>query len=431
MLPTCRSHLAIALPLLILALLAPPAGAATGFDVDAATQAYLATLGGAARARSDAYFEGGYWITLWSALVAVTVDLVQLRTGLSARWRDWAERVTRRRFPQAMLYALPYVLVGALLSLPWTIYTGFVRELHYGLMNQSFAGWLGDALINLAIAMVLSAIMLGILMIGLRRSPRRWWLWGTGVVAAALAALMLIAPVFIAPLFNSYTELAPGPVRERIVAMAAAHHVPADHIYVFDQSRQDKRISANVSGLGPTIRISLNDNLLSRTTLPETAAVMGHELGHYVLGHVWRLIIGLSLAVGLALWAASRIARALIARHGAAWRLRGPDDLAAVPVYLMTIIALMLLLTPLTNSIARASESEADAFGLDAAREPDGFASVAMKLAEYRKIAPGRIEEIMFYDHPSGATRVRMAMQWKKDHVPGAHMVTPPPLPQD
>jgi len=431
MLPTCRSHLAIALPLLILALLAPPAGAATGFDVDAATQAYLATLGGAARARSDAYFEGGYWITLWSALVAVTVDLVQLRTGLSARYRDWAERVTRRRFPQAMLYTLPYVLIGALLSLPWTIYTGFVRERHYGLMNQSFAGWLGDALINLAIAMVLSAIMLGILMIGLRRSPRRWWLWGTGVVAAALAALMLIAPVFIAPLFNSYTELAPGPVRERIVAMAAAHHVPADHIYVFDQSRQDKRISANVSGLGPTIRISLNDNLLSRTTLPETAAVMGHELGHYVLGHVWRLIIGLSLVVGLALWATSRIARALIARHGAAWRLRGPDDLAAVPVYLMTIIALMLLLTPLTNSIARASESAADAFGLDAAREPDGFASVAMKLAEYRKIAPGRIEEIMFYDHPSGATRVRMAMQWKKDHVPGARMVTPPPLPQD
>jgi len=411
--------------------LIPAAHAATGFDVETATQAYLATLGGAARARSDAYFEGGYWITLWSALIAIAVDLVQLRTGLSARYRDWAERVTGRKFLQAMLYALPYVLVGALISAPWTIYTGFIREGQYGLMNQSFGGWLGDAFINLAIAMLLTAIVLGFLMMGLRRSPRRWWLWGTGFTAAFLALMMLVAPVFIAPLFNSYTELKPGPVRDRIVAMAAANHVPAEHIYVFDQSRQDKRISANVSGLGPTIRISLNDNLLNRTSLPETAAVMGHELGHYVLGHIWRLVAFFSLLIGFTLWIASRLVGGLIARFGARWGVRGPDDLAAVPVYVMTITGLMLLLTPVLNTITRTEESEADAFGLDAAREPDGFAAVAMKLSEYRKIEPTPLEEMLFYDHPSGATRVRMAMQWKKDHVPDAHMVTPPPLPHD
>ena len=423
----CRSALLLGLLLLLPA----PAMATTGFDVDAATRAYLDTLGGAARARSDAYFEGGYWITLWSALVAILVDFIQLRTDLSARYRDWAERVTKRKFLQAMLYALPYVLVGALLTLPWTIYTGFIREGQYGLMNQSFGSWAKDALINLGIGMVITAIVLGFLMMGLRRSPRRWWLWGTGFTVIFLALMMLIAPVFIAPLFNSYTELKPGPVRDRIIAMATANHVPAKHIYVFDQSRQDKRISANVSGIGPTIRISLNDNLLNRTSLAETAAVMGHELGHYVLGHIWRLILAFSLLIGLMLWIASHLVRGLIARYGARWRVRGPDDLAAVPIYAMMLTGLMLLLTPAINTITRMEESEADAFGLDAAREPDGFASVAMKLSEYRKIEPTPIEEMLFYDHPSGATRVRMAMQWKKDHVPDPQMVTPPSLPKD
>ena len=158
---------------------------------------------------------------------------------------------------------------------------------------------------------------------------------------------------------------------------------------------------------------------------------MGHELGHYVLGHIWRLILAFSLLIGLMLWIASHLVRGLIARYGARWRVRGPDDLAAVPIYAMTLTGLMLLLTPAINTITRMEESEADAFGLDAAREPDGFASVAMKLSEYRKIEPTPIEEMLFYDHPSGATRVRMAMQWKKDHVPDPQMVTPPPLPKD
>lgn len=428
MLPLPRLALLSGLAALAVAV---PAHAAPAFDVEQASQAYIRTLAGAARARSDAYFEGGYWITLWSALVAIVIDLFQLRSGLSARYRNWAERVTKRRFLQAMLYAQPYVFIGALLSLPWAIYRDFFRERQYGLMNQSFGGWFGEGLINIAIGMVMTAVILGFLMMGLRRSPRRWWIWGTGFSAVFIALMVMIAPVFLAPLFNSYTELKPGPVRDRIVAMAQAHAVPADHIYVFDQSRQHKRISANVSGLGPTIRISLNDNLLNRTSPPETAAVMGHELGHYVLGHVRSSLLGLTLVVGLALWITSRTVGGLIARYGARWQLRGPDDLAAVPVYAMTLTAIFLVFTPLVNNIIRANESAADAFGLEAAREPDGFASTAMKLSEYRKIEPAALEEFLFYDHPSGATRVRMAMQWKKDHVPGAQMVVPPPMPRD
>jgi len=394
-----------------------PAAHAAAFDPEAATQAYLSTLKGAARAKSDAYFEGGYWLLLWSTLAAVFADYILLRTGLSARFRSWAERVTKRRFAQSMLYGAPYVVVSSIILVPWTIYTGYVREKQYGLLTQGFGDWAGEQAIELAINVIAFSLIIALVMNGIKRSPKRWWLWGTGMAALTIALFLMIAPVFINPLFNTYTELAPGPVRERIVGMAQSRGIPADHIYVFDQSKQHKRISANVSGLGPTIRISLNDNLLKRTTLAETAAVMGHEMGHYVLNHGLKLAIGFGLVFGLCFWIASLVVPGIVARWGAGWGIRGIDDVAAWPVYSIVITILILVMTPVKNTLIRSQESEADAFGLDVAREPDGFAQAAMQLSEYRKIEPGPIEEFLFYDHPSGRTRVRMSMDWKARHL--------------
>jgi STE24 endopeptidase len=418
-----RIAAATALLAVLLPMMAWAAPAA--FNAEAATQAYLSTLKGAARAKSDAYFEGGYWITLWGTLVAVLSDVILLKTGLSAGFRNWGERVVKNRFGQTALYAVPYVLIGTVLTLPWTIYTGFFREKQYGLMNQGFGSWAWEQAIATGVSVIVFALVIASLMAGIRRSPRRWWLWGTGFSAVFIAFFALLAPVFFAPMFNTYTELKPGPVRDRIVAMAQAKHVPAEHIYLFDQSKQHKRISANVSGLGPTIRISLNDNLLNRSTLPETASVMGHELGHYVLGHVWTGILYFSLLFGAAFFVASRAVPLLVQRFGVSWGLRGVDDVAALPVYAIVIGVIMLLASPVMNSITRTSESAADAFGLDAAKEPDGFASIAMKLSEYRKIEPSALEEILFYDHPSGATRVRMAMAWKAKHLTGQNSAAP------
>ncbi len=396
---------------------APALAAAVPFDPEAASAAYMSTLSGAAKAKSDAYFEGGYWLILWGALATILVELIVLKTGLSARFRDWGEKFTQRKFVHGALYALPYVIVTALIALPWTLYTAFFREKQYDLMNLSLAGWLGEYAIDQVIGTIAFMLILPLAFLGIRKSPKRWWLWSTGFTALFIGFFIMIAPIFISPLFNDYTELKAGPTRDRIVAMAAAKDVPAEHIYVVNSSKQSKRISANVSGLGPTIRISLNDNLLDRSTLPETASVMGHELGHYVLGHIWKLLISLSLIFGLAFFVASRAVPAIVSRWGRGWGLRDHTDIAAVPVYAIVISVVMVLLTPVTNSIIRINESEADAFGLESAREPDGFASIAMKLSEYRKIDPSAIEEILFYDHPSGATRVRMAMNWKAKHL--------------
>lgn len=425
------------LPLAALAVAMLPSAAhaaaqAGGFDVETATRAWLDTLQGPARAKSDTYFEGGYWLIAWGTLVSVLIDGLLLRFGLSARFRNWGERLFKRPAGVTWITVLCYTVAGTILTLPWAIYTGFVREKQYDLMNQSFAGWLLDLTKGFGINLVIMPLLAMAVYAVIRRFPKNWWIMATGVIAAFLAFAMLIGPVFISPLFNKYTELPAGPIRDRIVAMAQAKNIPSEHIYLFDASKQTKRISANVSGIGPTIRISLNDNLLNRSTPQEIAGVMGHEMGHYVLNHVWWGLAFFSALTALAMFLVARIAPALIARYGARWGgIRDLGDPASLPVLGILIAVFSLLTTPLTNTLIRVNESQADAFGLDVAQEPDGFASVAMKLSEYRKIEPGPVEEALFFDHPSGATRVRMSMQWKKDHVPDAQMVTPPPMVPD
>ncbi|HMJ93380.1 MAG TPA: M48 family metallopeptidase [Allosphingosinicella sp.] len=402
---------------MLIDVLAAAAAAAPPFDPEAATRAYLDTLQGAARARSDAYFEGGYWLLLWNALVGLVSAWVLLRFGWSAAWARWTERVTKRRWLQAALYAIPWTIVSSLIVLPWTIYVGWYREKQYDLMNQSLGAWLGEQAIALGVSVVSFTILLAIVFAVIRRSPRLWWLWGTGAVTILLAIAIVVAPVFISPLFNDYKPMAAGPLRDQIIGMARANDVPADNVYVFDQSKQHKRISANVSGLGPTIRISLNDNLLNRASPAEVKAVMGHELGHYVLGHITRLLLILALIVAVGMFLLWWLTPRILARSGARWGVKGSDDPAVVPLFTMILTVYFLIMTPVLNTLIRTNESEADAFGLDAAREPDGFASTAMKLSEYRKIEPGALEEALFFDHPSGRTRVRMAMDWKAKHL--------------
>ncbi|UYH54461.1 M48 family metallopeptidase [Qipengyuania sp. SS22] len=401
------------------------AATSDGFDVASATRAYLDTLQGPARAQSDAYFEGGYWLPLWGTAIGVLVDWLFLRFRIAHALCAFGERVSKRLWIVTAITAFFYTLIGTLLTLPWTIYAGYTREKRYDLLDQTFGAWVGEQAIGIAMGLILMPLAVVAIYALIRRMPRSWWLWSTGVLGLFMLFAMILGPVFIAPLFNQYTELEDGPLRDRIEAVAAQHEIPAENIYVFDQSKQHKRISANVSGLGPTIRISLNDNLLERTSEEEILAVMGHEMGHYKLHHTW-WIVGILLALfALGLFVTSRVAPALIRRYGERWGVRDMGDPASLPVLAICLGIWMFLMTPATNSLIRWAESEADAFGLDAAQEPDGFAKVAMRLSEYRKIEPGPLEEFVFFDHPSGATRVRMAMQWKADNVENPQVVVP------
>jgi STE24 endopeptidase len=291
------------------------------------------------------------------------------------------------------------------------------------LSNQTVGSWCGDSVKGLLPALLLSSPVGALLYLGIRRSPQRWWLAAAVATPFFMVLLLIIAPVFIAPLFNTYRPLTDARVRDPILSMARANGVPVDNVSQFAASKQTTRISANVSGAFRTIRVSLNDNLLNRCSPAEVQAVMAHELGHYVLNHVYKLTIYLSLviAAGLAFtdWFFGVVAR----RWGAGWGLRGIDDLAGLPLLLAGLGLFLLLATPVQNTIIRTTESEADIFGLNAARQPDGFATIALKLAEYRKLAPGKWEELVFYDHPSGYDRILMAMRWKAEHL--AELVPP------
>jgi STE24 endopeptidase len=386
------------------------------FDPDLATKAWMATLDGAARARSDAYFEGGYWLILWGFLAGAAADLAILRFGWARRLSARVQALTPQKWLQSFLFAIPYLLLASLLVLPLTIYQEFFREHQYGLLNQGFGEWAGEAALGLGI----DALFFGLLFMGIhaaiRRYPQNWWALGAGITVAGLALFVTVAPVYVQPLFNDYTPLPDGPVRSAVLSMARADGVPADNVFLVDASRQSDRISANVSGLFGTTRIALNDNLMKQP-VDEVRAVMAHELGHYVLNHGWKLLMVLGLLAALVFYITGRVLPWLLARFGPGWGVTRLDDPAMLPAAMLVLSVLGLLLEPVANSAIRINEVEADRFGLNAARAPDAFASVAMKLSQYRKIEPGRLEEILFFDHPSGHTRVQTAMRWKAEHL--------------
>jgi STE24 endopeptidase len=231
-----------------------------------------------------------------------------------------------------------------------------------------------------------------------------------------LVIAIAISPVFIEPLFNKYTPLKDESVRGPILRLARANGIPATDVFVVDESKQSTRISANVSGFLGTERIALNDNLLNRCSLAEIESVMGHEMGHYVLNHAFKSIVefGVLIVIGFAFlqWSFERVS----ARWGSRWGIKGIADVAALPLLALLLSVFFFVMTPVTNTLIRTQEAEADIYGLNAARQPDGEAEVDLKLGEYRKLRPGPVEEFVFFDHPSGYSRILMAMRWKAEN---------------
>ena len=405
----------------------PPAaviqpGSSKAFDPAAATQAWLDTVPADKREKSDRYFEGGYWLLLWNFLLTGAIALFLLESGLSARLRDFAERRTRFKGMQIVFYAVPFLLIVAVLGFPLQVYEGFFREHQYGLATQTFGPWLVDQLKGLLVGMIGLSIALPILYAVFRHASRSWWLWATCVVVALSLAANFLAPVYIFPLFNKYTPLTDPNIRDPILAMAKANEIPVQQVFVVDASRQTTRVSANVAGAFGTSRIALNDNLLNKCTLPEIRQVMGHEMGHYVLNHQGKLATYSGILFLITFGLISLLFGRAQEKWGQRWGVRGVSDIAGLPLLWLLLAVISFLTTPLQNSVGRITEREADAFGLNLAREPDGFAMVSLKLGSYRKLNPGPIEEFIFFDHPSGRARIRMAMDWKAEQLPAGEL---------
>lgn len=389
----------------------PPA-----FDAAKATDKYLARVSGAARAKSDAYFEGGYWLQLVDLIYGLGVAGLLLWLQISSRISDWVQERTHSRTWQVMLYVAVYVPLTTLMTFPILVYEGFFREHAYGLSNQNFWQWLGDFGIGFALNFAAMVLLLPVLYAAIR-ARETWWVWGAGLMIAFEVVTVVIWPIFVAPLYNHYSPLPPSQLKSQILSLARANDVPVDNVWLVDASRQSTRVSANVSGLLGTARISLNDNLLKQGTPDEVLAVLGHEMGHYVMDHMTRLLL---LAAAVILVGFAFVNRGFLVAcdmFGGQWQVRKISDVAGLPLLIALANIYMFLATPVTNTISRTTEFQADIFGLNAVRKPDAFATVMLKLSTYRKLEPGKWEEIIFYDHPSGRTRIEAAMRWKKEHI--------------
>lgn len=406
-------------------------------DPAAETARWLATLSPEDLERAVAYTRGGHWLLLWGAIVAIVVSWLIIRTGLLSGIRDRLERRRRRPKLVSLVVGVVWVLMDFVLTLPWAIYQAWWRETQYGLTEQPLTGWLTEALMETAITVVL----LGLLIVGLyfiiRHARRLWWAWGAGLTAVAMVFMMIVSPILFEPLFNDYIPAPDGPMRDSVVELAQRTGTPDDKIFIYDGSKQSDRYTANVSGLFGSARVAMSDVMFAKgADLAEVRGVVGHEMGHYVHMHaLWMTGIMILLAA-IVFWLIDRlfpVAKRLLGAN----RVGDISDPAGLPVLAAIAAVIGLLLTPVTNTMIRVIEQDADQFSLVHANEPDGLSKALIKTAEYRAPSPTVIEEILFYDHPSVENRIRMAMEWKATHpanapaaapaVPSAAAATPTP----
>jgi len=378
------------------------------FDPEAATRAYIDSLGAEALAKAAAYTAGNHWLLLWGLAVGGVVTWLIVRWGILDRV---AARLSRRGpNSRAFLVAAVFFVTSALITLPWSLYEEWWRERGYGRTSQPLADFLKQDAIGIALSALIGALfMMGVYAL-IRRTGRRWWLWSGGLTAIATSALLLLSPILIEPLVNDYQPVPAGEVRDALVVMAEEAGVPTERIFVYDGSRQSNNFTANVSGLGGSARIAISDVAFKGASLDEVRAVTGHEIGHYVLGHVWRIVIIASILSVLFFFLADRLYPRFARAFGSRAALSDPTGL---PVLLFIVTFFGLLAQPVFNTLSRIDETESDQYSLESVNLPDALASALVKTAEYRNPRPGALQEFIFYTHPSVERRVRRAMEWK------------------
>lgn len=378
------------------------------FDPAAETTRYIDSLGPVALQKAADYTLASHWMLLWGLLVSALVTWVIVRSGVldrvSARLeqRGWALRT--------WLVGVTYFLFSALISLPWGIYEEWGFQKSYGRTSQPLSDFLMQDAIGIVISSLLGALFfLGIYAL-IRKAGKSWWIWSGGLAAFAGAATLILSPVVIEPLFNTYTPLQDGPVKAALVDMAAEAGIPADRIFVYDGSRQSNNFTANVSGLFGSKRIAISDVALKGASLDEVKAVTGHEIGHYVSGHIWRMVGVLILLTMTFFFLADRLFPRFARLFGSSASIGEPQGL---PILIFIVGFLALLAQPVMNAVVRQGEREADNYSLRHVNLPDALASALVKTAEYRYPRPTALQEALFYTHPSVEWRVRNAMEWK------------------
>ncbi|MDG1800641.1 MAG: M48 family metallopeptidase [Luminiphilus sp.] len=382
------------------------------FNAEVATKAYIDGLGEEALAQAAAYTAGNHWLMLWSLGVTVLSTWLILRSGILTTLVG--KLSGKGLFNRAFRVSAAFIVLSSIIELPWTIYTSWYRQTQYDMTVQPLGDFLGQAGLSLALSAVIMGVLLALFYVLVNRVGKLWWAWFGGVTASVITLMMILGPTLIQPLFNEYTAVPKGKVKAAIEALAVEANIPTERIFMYDGSRQSNNFTANVAGIGSSARIAISDVAMKQADLDEVKAVTGHEIGHYVSGHIWWIVLLLSAQVVVAFLLADKLFAPVARWFGADEDIRNP---ASIPVLILVVGVLMTFFEPINNSLSRLNETDADRYSLETVNLPDGLASALVKTAEYRNPRPGKLQEILFYTHPSVEGRVRMAMEWKAEQL--------------
>jgi len=372
--------------------------------------------------RAIKYAHAGYSLHFGSEIYAILILAAIVASGLSAKFRDWADAVSRRRFVQALVFIPLLLLANDLLYLPANIY-GQHLERKFDQSIQSWPSWLWDwtksEMILLACAVPLALLLYAVI----RRSPRRWWLYFWLATLPIIVTVMYLEPMIIEPLFYRFEPLAsthPALVAqlEKLVARGGLA-IPPGRMFEMKASEKLNSLNAYVSGFGGSKRVVVWDTTLQHLTTPETLFVFGHEMGHYVLGHIRNSLMWLSLLLLVLLLLGSHIIRWMIARWGNKWRIRDTADWASLPLMLLIVAIFSFLSEPLVNGYSRWQEHQADVYGLEITHGivPDSSAAAAHSFQVMGEIGldepdPNHFIEFWLFSHPSTADRLTFAQAY-------------------
>jgi Zn-dependent protease with chaperone function len=349
------------------------------------------------------------------AAFGILLMLVILITGLSAKMRNVAARVTRRRYPQTLLWLLLFTLLTWVIGFPLDYYRGRTIPLEFGLTHQPFGSWMGDQLKALMVGLIFTLLLVPLALWAIRRF-RRWWIavWLGSI--PLMIILVIIVPIVIDPLFNKFVPFEREPLRSRLLAEAAHAGIPNAEVFEVNASKQTTTMNAYVTGIGPTKRIVLYDTLLAKLDDDEIVSTMGHEMGHYVLNHIWKgLAFGIVISLIVCYLGQQMYERGL-RRWGGRWGGIERGEAASLPWLLVVISVIGFVLTPVNSAASRYQEHQADVYGLDVTGLNEASASSMVKFAEDAKINPDPPAFIEFwrYSHPSPSKRIRFALEYKR-----------------
>ncbi|MBV9125765.1 MAG: M48 family metallopeptidase [Planctomycetes bacterium] len=325
------------------------------------------------------YYYSGNLLWLSDVAWGLLLPCLFLFTGFSARIRAWATRLGRKWFFILVLYFLIFSILTYLLNFPLAYYQGFVRPHAYDLSDQTFAKWLGDSLKGLAVTLVGGSLFLWVPYLLLARSPKRWWLYTGLLMVPFVFLVMLITPIWIAPLFNQFHEMQNKELEAKILALARRAGIESSRVYEVNKSVDTKEMNAYVAGFLGTKRIVLWDTLLAKLTDQEILFVMGHEMGHYVLHHVEQGILFSAVLILVGLYGVHRTAGLFLRRFHDRFGFDRLADIASLPLLILLTNFFSLVLTPVGLAFSRHIEHEADRFSLEITRDNQAAAKSFVK----------------------------------------------------